>query len=304
MRTAHLLMMIAAMTAPFSTASSAPAIPAALMGWPDLLDRPKPMPSRTIAYGGDALQIVDLWLPAGKAPHPVVLMIHGGCWQTDVADRSIMNWIADDLAKRGIAVWNVEYRGIDRPGGGYPGTFEDVAAAADLLARDGPGLGLATDRAVVIGHSAGGHLALWLAARPALPATSPFHAEAPFRARTAISQGGIPDLKMIAGLPDHGCGTEGAVAMAGTASPARTDIYADTSPPAMPASGIAEVQINGDRDTIAPPAFAADYAARRKAKGQHVRSVTVAGTGHVELIAPDSRAWAEQVKIITAALAR
>ena len=307
MRTAHLLMMIAAMTAPLSTACSAPAepaAPAALMDWPDLLDRPQPKPTRTIAYGKDALQVVDLWLPAGKAPHPVVLMIHGGCWLTDVADRSIMNWIADDLARRGIAVWNIEYRGVDRPGGGYPGTFEDVAAAADLLARDGPGLGLAADRAVVIGHSAGGHLALWLAARPALPATSPFHAEAPFRARTTISQGGIPDLEMIAGLPDHGCGTKGAVAMAGAASAARADIHADTSPPAMPASGIDEVQVNGDRDPIAPPAFAADYAARRKAKGQDVRSVTVAGSGHVELIAPDTKAWAEQVKIIEAALGR
>ncbi|MGF7150777.1 acetyl esterase/lipase [Sphingomonas zeicaulis] len=304
MRTARLLMMIAAMTAPLSTACSAPAERAALMAWPDLLDRPQPKPSRTIAYGTDALQVVDLWLPAGKAPHPVVLMIHGGCWLTDVADRSIMNWIADDLAKRGIAVWNVEYRGVDRPGGGYPGTFEDVAAAADLLVRDGPKLGLATDQAVVIGHSAGGHLALWLAARPALPATSPFHATAPFRARTVISQGGIPDLKMIAGLPDHGCGTEGAVAMAGTASAARTDVYADTSPPAMPASGVDEVQVNGERDTIAPPAFAADYAAKRKAKGQAVRSVTVAGSGHVELIAPDTKAWAEQVKVIEGALGR
>lgn len=224
MRTAHLLMMIAAMTAPLSTACSAPAEPAALMSWPDLLDRPRPAPTRTIAYGADKLQVVDLWLPAGKAPHPVVLMIHGGCWLTDVADRTIMNWIADDLAKRGIAVWNIEYRGVDRAGGGYPGTFEDVAAAADLLARDGPGpgLGLATD----------------------------------------------------------------------------------TSPPDMPASGVDEVQVNGDSDAIAPAAFAADYAARRKAAGQTVRSVTVPRTGHVELIAPDTKAWAEQVKIIAAALRR
>lgn len=304
MRTARLLMMIVAMTAPFSTACSAPAEPAALMGWPDLLDRPQPKPSRTVAYGKDGLQVVDLWLPAGKAPHPVVLMIHGGCWLTDVADRSIMNWIADDLARRGIAVWNIEYRGVDRPGGGYQGTFQDVAAAADLLVRNGPGLGLATDRVVVIGHSAGGHLALWLAARPALPATSPLHAKAPLRPRTAISQGGIPDLEMIAGLPDHGCGIKGAVAMAGTASAARPDVYADTSPPAMPASGVEEIQVNGDSDPIAPPAFAADYAAKRKAKGQDVVSVTVVGTGHVELIAPDTKAWAEQVKIIEAALVR
>ena len=74
-----------------------------VMAWPALLTRPRPTPTRTIAYGTDPLQVADLWLPAGKSnrPHPTVLMVHGGCWTTDIADRSIMNWIADDLAKRG-----------------------------------------------------------------------------------------------------------------------------------------------------------------------------------------------------------
>jgi len=274
------------------------------MGWSDLLDRPKPAPTRTIAYGDDPLQTVDLWLPSGKAPHPVVLMIHGGCWLTDVADRSIMNWIADDLMKRGIAVWNIEYRGADRAGGGYPGTYRDVAAAADLLAQDGATYGLKTDRIVVIGHSAGGHLALWLAARTALPAASPLHTDTPMHPSAVISQGGIPDLRAMSAAVGHGCGTEGAVAMAGKPSPERPNIYADTSPPEMPASGIDEIQVNGDVDPIAPPAFAADYAAKRKAKGQAVRSVTVANTGHVELIAPDSAAWGVQVKLIEQALGR
>ena len=89
-----------------------------LMTWPDLLERPRPAPSATIRYGDHALQIVDLWLPEGPGPHPVALMVHGGCWQTEIADRRIMNWIADDLRQRGIAVWNIDYRGVDRPGGG------------------------------------------------------------------------------------------------------------------------------------------------------------------------------------------
>ena len=118
------------------------------MKWPDLLDRPRPKADARIPYGSDPLQFVDLWLPKGKAPHPVVLMVHGGCWQTDIADASIMNYIADDLRTRGIAVWNIEYRGVDRPGGGYPGTFLDVAAAADALGKEGPRHHLATDRIV------------------------------------------------------------------------------------------------------------------------------------------------------------
>src|SRR5687768_7042677 len=115
-----------------------PAPPAAaandgLLRWPDLLTRERPQESVSIDYGQDALQKVDLWLPEGKGPHPVVLMVHGGCWQTEIADRRIMNWIADDLRARGIAVWNIDYRGVDRTGGGYPGTFADTAAAADSL---------------------------------------------------------------------------------------------------------------------------------------------------------------------------
>src|SRR3546814_2997527 len=103
-----------------------------LMEWPNLLERPQPKEDATIHYGDDPYQVVDLWLPEGKGPHPTVLMVHGGCWTTEVADRTIMNWIADDLRKRGIAVWNIDYRGVDRPGGGYPGTFLDAAAAAAI----------------------------------------------------------------------------------------------------------------------------------------------------------------------------
>ena len=125
--------------------------PAATMNWPDLLDRPRPAADRRIAYGADPLQHVDLWLPQGQGPHPVVLMVHGGCWQTEVAQADIMNYIAADLRGHGIAVWNIEYRGVDRPGGGYPGTFLDVAAAADALRARGPRLGLKVERVVAFG---------------------------------------------------------------------------------------------------------------------------------------------------------
>jgi acetyl esterase/lipase len=135
------------------------------MKWPDLLQRQRPEPDETIRYGDAATQLVDLWLPKGNGPHPTVLMVHGGCWQTEIADRRIMNWIADDLRKRGIAVWNIDYRGVDRAGGGYPGTFEDVAAAADALPRHARQYRLDLSRLVAVGHSAGGHLALWLAGR-------------------------------------------------------------------------------------------------------------------------------------------
>ena len=109
--------------------------------WPDLTSRPRPAPQATIAYGPAPEQKVDVWLPAGPGPHKTVLMVHGGCWQTGIADRSLMNWLAEDLRARGYAVWNVDYRGIDRAGGGYPGTFADVAAAADALLMGAMGQG-------------------------------------------------------------------------------------------------------------------------------------------------------------------
>lgn len=275
---------------------------APLLDWSDLLARPMPEADRKIAYGAEELQFVDLWLPETPGPHPVVLMIHGGCWQSDVADRTIMNWIAADLRGRGIAVWNAEYRGVDRPGGGYPGTFLDVATAADLLVKDGKALGLKTDRIVAIGHSAGGHLALWLGDRSALPRGSALRGGAPAPIAAAISQGGLPDLQFSANTVGHGCGTEGARAMAGVPSAERPDIYADTSPIAMQPGSARQFSINASRDEIAPPAYAAAYARALAARGVTVDAVTIPDEGHVELIAPESAAWAETVKLIEQAL--
>jgi acetyl esterase/lipase len=145
----------------------------AVMDWPDLLARPHPQATKRIAYGADPLQYADLWLPEGKGPFPTVLMIHGGCWLSGIAEADIMDYAAGALRDRGIAVWNIDYRGVDRPGGGYPGTFADVAAASDALRDQAARYNLSLDRLVAFGHSAGGHLALWSAARANLPRTSP-----------------------------------------------------------------------------------------------------------------------------------
>ena len=136
--------------------------------WYDLTRRPRPAADVTVAYGADALQKVDVWVPRGAGPHPVVVMVHGGCWQTSIADRRLMDWVAGDLRDAGVAVWNNDYRGVDRDGGGYPGTFRDVAQAADALRDHAARYHLNIRRVVAIGHSAGGHLALWLAGRARL----------------------------------------------------------------------------------------------------------------------------------------
>ena len=90
-------------------------------------------PVVTIAYGNDALQVADLRLPKGRGPFPVAVVIHGGCWRASVDNRSGIAAFADALSKRGFATWSVEYRRVGNAGGGWPGTFQDIAAAVDKL---------------------------------------------------------------------------------------------------------------------------------------------------------------------------
>ncbi|PSJ37127.1 alpha/beta hydrolase [Allosphingosinicella deserti] len=280
------------------TAPSDPAPPAALMTWPDLFARERPSPTASIQYGDDQMQAVDLWLPAGSGPHPVVLMVHGGCWQTEIADRRIMNWIAEDLRVRGIAVWNIDYRGVDRAGGGYPGTFLDAAAAADALRTHADEYRLDLGRVVAVGHSAGGHLALWLAGRRRLPPRSPLRtAGDPIAISTAISLGGLPDLEEAARPPGSGCGTEVIGKLTG-------GHYEDSSVPRLAPLGVRQVLVNGLQDGIIPSVYAEAYAGQMRRSGDDVEVRMVDRTGHVELIVPDSAAWKVTVGEIEKALGR
>ena len=295
------ILALAAATVPATAQNPAPATPK-LLTWPDLTKRPKPIPDATVDYGPDAMQKVDVWIPQGKGPFPVVLMVHGGCWTTSIADRSLMNWIADDLRKDGVAVWNIDYRGVDLAGGGYPGTFADAASAADRLAVDARRFNLDTRHLVALGHSAGGHLALWLAARRKLPATSTLHTKHPLRIRHVISLGGLPDLDATAAEPTNGCGTEVVAKLVGAATPQHPDIYADTSVPRLLPLGAKQDLVNGREDRIIPFHMATDYVAKAEAAGDRAMLHIVPATGHVELIAPETAAWAETKRLITTAL--
>jgi acetyl esterase/lipase len=267
------------------TALSAKAQPK-LMDWPDLMARPLPKATAQIAYGPDPLQIAEVWRPDGKGPFPTVLMIHGGCWRSGLANLHIMDYAAEDLRRRGVAVWNIEYRGVDRPGGGYPGTFQDVNAAADALVAHGRDFGLRTDKIVVLGHSAGGHLALWLAARPILPRNSPLRDNRRLSIAWAVSLGGLPDLATAT----EGCG-EKTVAML-LAGANASDPLADTSPASLLPGPAPRMLIHGARDDTSPPKQGKAYVAKaRAARDIRAWSYAVPGDGHVEEIAPGSRTW-------------
>ena len=279
------------------------AAPTHLLTWPEFLARERPAPDRTIRYGTDERQVVDLYLPAGAGPHPVVLMIHGGCWSAPW-DRTLMNWASDDLRRRGIAVWNIDYRVIEG-GNGYPHVFDDTFAAIQSLSGHAHEFGLDLNRVVAVGHSAGGHLALWYAAKRRSWAPPPnVRMIPPPEFRAVVSLGGLPDLELAARPPGSGCGTEVIGQLVGRGRPGRTDPFADTSVPRMGPLGIPQVLVNGTTDPIIPTFFAEDYAGKMRAQGDDVRVRLIEGAGHVELIAPETPAWAAAVEEIERGLGR
>ena len=265
-----------------------------LMNWPDLMSRPRPHASERIAYGTEPNQFADLWLPEGKGPHPVVVLIHGGCWAASIVNLGIQDWASDDLRRRGYAVWNIEYRRLGEPGAGYPGTYQDVGAALDRLRSEAKAWGLSPGPYVVAGHSAGGHLALWAAARRKLPKSSPLFVADPLPIKAVVDIAGIPNLQTDT---ETACGAEKVAAMAGKPSPERPDPFADTSPAHLVPLGVPTVVIHGAEDTTVEPAVGARYAARARAAGDRVETLTPPG-GHVEEIAPGTEAWKVVVEAI------
>ncbi len=273
----------------------APSMP---MIWPELLGRPLPDPAHEIEIGRGPAGIVDLWLPDIIGPYPVILMVHGGCWQKTIADRTLMNYAAEELSQQGFAVWNIEYRGVDEPGGGYPGTFLDVAASTDALRDCAADYNLLTDNIIAFGHSAGGHLASWLAARPQLSKESPLHCENPLPIRSVVNTGGLADLEASAPVTEADCLSTIMEKLTGPASNVRPDVFADTSPAALLPFGATTVCINGDLDPIAPPVLGKDYAAKANAAGDNAKYCEIEDCGHVELIAPGTPAFDQTILII------
>jgi acetyl esterase/lipase len=268
-----------------------PNAPAVLMTWGDLTGREQPSPTHAISWGEGATDIADLWLPEGAGPHPVVLMIHGGCWQKEVADRTLMNWAAEDLRQRGLAVWNIEYRGVDEDGGGYPGTFTDVARAADALRDQAVTYNLDLTRVAAFGHSAGGHLALWLAGRPNLPANSPTRIGEPLKLVGVVNSGGLADLAAARDVTPRSCLSDIYEKLVGQFSPSRANVLSDTSPAELLPLRTRQISVNGHRDRIAPPVLGEGWTRKARAAGDAASVEIVMDTGHVELVAPGTRAW-------------
>ena len=245
-------------------------------------------PARQIAYGDHPDQVGNLHLPIGEGPWPTAVLIHGGFWKWGW-DRTLMTPLARDLARRGIAAWNVEYRRVGQEGGGWPGTLEDAAAALDVLAELGD---VDLDRIVTVGHSAGGHLAVWLAGRHRLRPDAP-GALPCVRPKAAVSQAGVLDLVRAAAA---GLGGGACTALLGGGPDDVPDRYAAASPAALIPIGVSVLLVHGGRDEIVPASQSHTYADAARAAGDSVEVVDLPGADHFDLVEPEDPAWAAVVE--------
>ena len=250
-----------------------------------------PAPAEHIAYGAGRLQYVELFKPAGPGPFPVVVLIHGGCFQNQYQGLPQMRGMAGALARQGLAVWSIEYRGVDTPGGGYPGTFLDIRSAVDLLAAQASARRLDTQRLVVVGHSAGAVFSLWLAGRQNLPRSSPFFEADPLPIRKVVALGGFGDFRVANSTTMRArCGVD-ASQITGSPTSGRPDVYADTNPFDLTPNGAETVFVNGDHDEIVTPRESAAYAARVRQRGDAATTIVLPQASHFDEVAVTSPSW-------------
>lgn len=260
-----------------------------------------------LSYGPETLQFGELFLPSTQDTqqlYPVVILIHGGFWRNPY-DYTLMTSLAKDLAQRGSAAWNIEYRRIGDKGGGWPGTLLDVALATDYIRTIAPTYQLDLNRIVTVGHSAGGHLALWLAARPKIAKASPLagssRSDAPLPLRGAISLAGVNDLELCSQL--H-LGNDAASELLGGTFDEVPERYVAASPAAMLPLGIPQVLVHGTKDESVPITMSQVYFAAAQAAGDPMRLITLPDEDHFVVINVKSQAWQQIVEAIEVLLTK
>ena len=246
-------------------------------------------PTASIPYGDNEFQFGDLRIPDTKGPHPVIVIIHGGCWLSQF-DLHLMDAMATELTAKGFATWNLEYRRVGNEGGGWPNTFLDVAKGLNHLRQLAGEYNLNLRRVVVTGHSAGGQLALWLAHRNKLPDNSNIFDPNPLPVSGVVSLAGIVDLRTYLDRTGNSCGQSVDELMGGLPEnvPLR---YDQGSPINLTPAGVPIVLVTGKRDGIVPLSHVKPYFDKAKREMEKIESIEVENAGHFEVIAPGSVAW-------------
>ena len=252
----------------------------------DYVRLPVVPPTARLAYGVDPAQFGDLYLPSQGDIHPVLIVIHGGCWNANNGLEPV-GLFCEVFARLGIAVWSLEYRRLGN-GGGWPNTMLDVGAGADhlrVLATQHP---LDLSRVVAVGHSAGGHLALWLAARHRLALDSPLAMPNPLHLTGVVSLAGIPDL--VDAYERKICGGAASALMGGSPETLESR-YRDASPSALLPLGVPQQLLIGELDKAVPPAHNETYVAYANALGDAVTLTILPSVGHIEVVTPGTAIW-------------
>jgi acetyl esterase/lipase len=281
----------------------------------DVLSRPSRPPDVVLAYGEGEDRVADVRLTragdnvSGSGADlrhggvPLVLFLHGGFWRA-AYDRAHTGPLAEALADSGFVVCTPEYRKVGQPGGGWPGTFEDVAAAVTLLPRlvASATNGLTDGSRVILGgHSAGGHLALWAAAQQG-PVMGPAPGSPERRRHAAVvSLAGVCDL---AGAYRQGLGSGAAADLMGGGPELYPDRYAIADPMSIAPIGVPITLVHGTRDDRVPWQQSRDFATKAQSRGDEVTCTRIDGCGHFEVIDPLSAAWRTVLAAFRATAAR
>jgi acetyl esterase/lipase len=241
----------------------------------EILSLSPPPADHRLAYGGDPNQFGDLRLPAKgrKVPFPAVMYIHGGYWRAKY-DLLHAGHLCAALTQRGCATWNVEYRRVGNPGGGWPGTFEDVVSGCRFLPQIARHYQLDPERIIVMGHSAGGQLALCLAAHD--PSV-----------RSAVSLAGVVDLQRAFDL--H-LSSDAVVEFLGGKPTEVTEHYREADPMQL-AIRARQVLIHGSDDDVVPPEFSRRYVEAKKGRQENVTLIQLPKADHFDPIDPRSGVW-------------
>jgi len=278
---------------------------AALLASPALAQRMRPAdvdalpsskPALVEAYGKEPAQVGELRLPAGPGPHPVVIVIHGGCWWKGFATKQNTAALASRLTEKGFATWNIEYRQTGEnssgdPGAGWPGTFRDWAAATDHLRELAKRHPLDLARVAVTGHSAGAHAALWVASRHKLPKDSEIASPDPLKIGAVVAIDGPGDPAAEIELFEQACGVPAGTALFGGKPAEQPRRWAEGSPQTMLPLGVKSALVSASL-FLSPTATAKWMTEARKGKDR-ASALILGGTGHFEVISPGSPVWSQ-----------
>lgn len=294
MRLTALLMVV--LSAAMAEAQDAPR--ARLMRPADIDTLPVRDAGQRISYGADSLQFGELRLPPGRGPFPVAIVIHGGCWYSPYANIRNAAPLADALTTAGVATWNVEYRRYDHPGGGWPGTFQDVARATDYVRTLAATYPLDTLRVLAIGHSAGAQIGAWLATRARLHERSALFTPAPLTLQGVVSLGGVMDMAEFQRRQLVTCGNPAIESVMGGLPSAVPERYRDVSPIERLPLGVPHVHIAGALDRIATRDVTKVFADSARKRGDSVEVISVPALGHHDVMSPRTEAGKAAIQAV------